>query len=1172
MPEPLPNDLVMIHGNKPEDLCDLLVAWMKRYPLAPLENEVVLVQSNGIAQWMKLAMAADPSRGLGGCGIAAGIETSLPSNFLWRAYREVLGSERVPKDSPFDKRLLTWRLMRLLPALIERPEYAPLQSFLSEDDGLRKRFQLAERLADLFDQYQVYRADWLDSWAKNRDILTRGDGREMPLPDASAWQPLLWRDLLADVRGTDGGEAVHHGRAAVHAAFLQKVQCWGGAARPAKLPRRISVFGISSMPRQSLEVLAALAQWSQVILCVHNPCEYDWADIVTDKDLLRPSRRRQVRKVGMPPAVDASMLHLHAHPLLAAWGKQGRDFIALLDEHDSESRRVEQQKLFEAMQRRMDLFSAHGRDVLLHQLQEDIRELCPVPPTDQPRPTVAPDDTSICFHVTHGPQREVEILQDQLLAAFNADPTLRPRDVIVMVPDIEQYVPLIRAVFGLIDKSDPRYIPFNIVDHGRRSTEPLVSALEKLLNLPTSRIGVGDVLDLIEVPAIRKRYSLEESNVPVLRRWIRGANIRWGLDAEHRQFLGLGAELEENTWHFGMRRMLLGYAAGTQSEAWHSIDSYDEIGGLDAVVLGSLASLIDDLQRTWTELQQAAPVSIWCERLGQLLTTFFVPEDDRELYTLQQMRDALQDWEVAATAAGLVGDIPLSVVAPYWLAQVDEEGLARTFFAGAVTFATLMPMRAIPFSHVCLLGMNDGDYPRSRVPMDFDLMAMSGQYRPGDRSRREDDRYLFLEALLSARKHLHISWVGRSINDNSPRPPSVLVGQLRDHLAAGWTLARGHGAKGELLQALTVEHRLQPFNPDYFPEDPTTSRLFSYAAEWCRAGKATQGDNALPLRDRSEPLTVLDLTSFLKDPVKYFYNQRLKVNFETEDPSSDDLEPFELDGLGVWQLQSEMILAAAREVESGDSGEAAVQHMAQRIGLRGDLPARAFGTLMMDDLMVPIADQMNRYRESLGKWPHPAKEAEEVLLHVLGEETSLVIQDWLHDIRTSSTGQRGRIILETSSVIKGNRYQYSKLLRHWVAHLAAHCAGGPLTSVIVSRAGNAELQPLKVKDAEAHLRRLIAAWLEGQRRPLPLEAEAACAWIAAKDPDRALGDAKTIYEGGFKISGSLERNPYLQRTYPDFAALVASGEFQKLAAELIKPLIEACAQQNAKSTQKKENI
>jgi len=255
MSEALTPGFMVVHGNRLEELRGLAVGWMRRYPLAPLENEQVLVQSNGIAQWLKLALAEDP-RGddEGGCGVAAALEVQLPAAFLWRTYRQVLGRDQVPPSSPLDRAPLTWRLMRLLPTLLLQPDFAALRRFLDDDGDLRKRYQLAERLADLYDGYQVYRADWLNDWAAGRDLLASlRDGRR-PLPESCRWQAQLWRALLDDVG--DGGLA--RSRAGVHRRFLEVMQA--ATEPPAGLPRRVVIFGLSAIPAQTLEALAALAR------------------------------------------------------------------------------------------------------------------------------------------------------------------------------------------------------------------------------------------------------------------------------------------------------------------------------------------------------------------------------------------------------------------------------------------------------------------------------------------------------------------------------------------------------------------------------------------------------------------------------------------------------------------------------------------------------------------------------------------------------------------------------------------------------------------------------------------------------------------------------------------------------------------------------------------------
>ncbi|HSH49542.1 MAG TPA: exodeoxyribonuclease V subunit gamma, partial [Halomonas sp.] len=760
---------LVVHGNRLESLRDLAVGWMRREPLAPLENEVILVQSNGISQWLKLALAADAPDG---AGIAAALDITLPARFLWQAYRAVLthceGEDAVPEASPLDKPRLSWRLMRLLPELLSEPAFEPLAHFLADDDDLRKRFQLAERLADLFDQYQVYRADWLAAWAEGRDELIDARGQARPLEADQRWQPALWRRLRDDI----GDEGLDTSRALIHQRFLDACRQLTPSQRPAGLPRRVIVFGISSLPRQTLEALAAMSRVSQVLLCVHNPCRHYWADIIEHKDLLRAERRRQRHRPGMPQALDDAELHLHAQPLLAAWGKQGRDYLRLLDEFDDPQN---YRAMFDARSLHIDLFDSplegDSPAGLLRQLQDDILELRPPQETLTHWPAVDPArDHSLRFHVAHSALREVEILHDQLLAAFDADPSLRPRDILVMVPDIDAYAAAVQAVFGRLHPADARYIPFTLSDQASRHRQPLLIALESLLHLPESRLTVSDLLDLLEVPALRQRFGLDVDDLPTLRRWVEDAGIRWGLSAEQRARLDLPDGLTANTWAFGLRRLLLGYAVGhavgysesdqNDSGPWHDIEPYGDIGGLEAALIGPLSDLLDTLHRHWQRLGKPATVDEWCQRLRELLGDCFAADDEADLATLARLEEGLEQWQEATEDAGLTEALPLSVVREHWLAEVDQAQLSQRFLAGAVNVATLMPMRAIPFRHVCLLGMNDEDYPRTQRPLDIDLMGQD--YRPGDRSRRDDDRYLFLEALLSARERLLISWVGRS--------------------------------------------------------------------------------------------------------------------------------------------------------------------------------------------------------------------------------------------------------------------------------------------------------------------------------------------------------------------------------------------------------------------------
>ena len=296
-----------------------------------------------------------------------------------------------------------------------------------------------------------------------------------------------------------------------------------------------------------------------------------------------------------------------------------------------------------------------------------------------------------------------------------------------------------------------------------------------------------------------------------------GAGIRWGLNLKQRTQIGLQACGEQNSAWFGLHRMLLGYAAGSlaglpQAAGWAGIEPYAEVGGLDAELAGSLAHLLRALLDWWQCCELEATPAVWAERGRALLKALFTPAEELDGQVLEALERALSAWVLACEQAGFEQAVSLHALRQSWIEALNEPGLEQRFRAGGVTFCTLMPMRAVPFEVVCLLGMNDGDYPRRSPRSDFDLMGLAGQQRPGDRSRQRDDRQLMLEALLSARRQLYVSWTGRSIRDNGEQPPSVLVSQLRDYLAAIWGRS--------CVESRTTEHPLQPFSRRYFERQP----------------------------------------------------------------------------------------------------------------------------------------------------------------------------------------------------------------------------------------------------------------------------------------------------------------------------------------------------------------
>ena len=1170
----------VIHANHLEDLRQVAVQWIRRRPLRPLENELFLVQSDGMAQWLKLALAQND-----GCGIAAAVEIQRPARFLWNAFRTVLGAEAIPAESPYDKDRLSWRLLELLPSLVEENCFAPLAFYLSGDSDLRKRYQLACHLADLFDQYQVYRADWLEDWTSGLDQIRNAAGEPVEIPEKQLWQAELWRRIQQSIHPDQRGNS----RSNLHRRFLKAAEAL--AQRPTGLPRRVIVFGICSLPKQALEALHAVSRHSQVMVFVHNPCRHYWADIIEDRDLLRIERPRHSRKEQMPPDLNPELLHQHVNPLLAAWGKQGRDYMGLLYSYD---RPEAYRESFSEIDLFRDFAPDGGKASLLQQVQQTILDLRPLPAASKDRQCTDPDDGSIRFHLAHSRQREVEILQDQLLSFFGNIPDLKPRDIIVMTPDIDIYTPHIEAVFGNIQPQDRRYIPFAIADSLERDGVSILQALDKLLHLPDSRMTVSDVMDLLEIPAFRNRFGLVEADLPMLRLWIEGAGIRWGLSAAQRRGFGLPAGLEQNTWLFGLRRMLLGYAVGA-GEPWQGIEPHDEVGGLEAARIGPLSAVLEKLERYCQVLAQPATAEIWCGRILNLARDFILPIESQDRLTLGRVETVLEKWLSACRDSGLEEALPVTIVAEAFLGAMRDAGMSQRFLAGMVNFCTLMPMRAIPFKVVCLLGMNDGQYPRSRPPLDFDLMAVPGAYRPGDRSRREDDRYLFLEALLSAREKLYVSYIGRSERDNSEQMPSVLVGQLRDYLAAGWrpgclladAYPKGKETGTALLDHLTCRHPLQPFSKAYFLPDRDPG-LFTYAHDWreiLEPQKAQGPEVPLPRAllppPVEDPLQLNDLIRFLKNPVQFFFNQRLKVYFDERSIfghiTAEDQEPFALDRLAPFNLGAQL-LAAGLAAES-DKSEAAVHKEANRLRRCGSLPLNGFGELAAEELAEPVLQMIQYHHNLCSQWPGTAEPMEIRLpdQHRRPAENSAAVpafylEDWLDGLRRAdSEYARWEFFCGNIMDNRGQIFRLSGLVGVWVKHLAGCARGIPLNSCLVAPDGVAALRPMNQDCAEKCLADIIDLWRLGQMRPLPVTAKTALAYLAVLHADhpmdvlekkmqKAVDAARSAYQGNESSpSGELAYNLYLARAFPDFSALwqADGNQFNQLATSLYAPLLQS---------------
>lgn len=1113
--QPLEPGFMLIHGNRAEELCEIAIDWLVKNPLQPLEPEVILVQSSGVAQWLQQKIAS--------AGIAAAIDFILPASFVWRAYKAVLAEQHIPEQALLDKSNLTWQLLRLLEHDFG-PESA-ITNFLANAD-IRKKFQLAQHLASLYDQYQVYRADWLNQWQQGKNQIFDRQNQVQNLSSENTWQADLWRLILADTQAKYG-----HiwGRAQIHQEFL--AQALKNDKQYPKLPRRIIVFGISTMPKQILESLVVLSNWVQVLVFINNPCEHYWGDIQGQHEILRSSLMRQQKKPNAPLILDDASLHNYAQPLLASWGRQGRDFITMLDDFDTLDRRQKSAQLFARINQKIDVFKQLPGANLLEQIQDDIRDLRPLEESKN-WPVVNPEvDKSIEFHIVYSKQRELEVLHDQLLFAFDNDPELKPSDILVMVPNIASYAAHIEAVFGQYELADKRHLPFSVADQGQRCVDPLAIAIEKLLSLPDLRFGAKEIIDLLDVPALRSKFNIQASDLPLIRLWVEQANIRWGLNQKHKSSFIANHADDQNTWEFGLLRMLLGYASSDNGYAWHDIYPYAEPSGMQAEVLGYLANFLDKLNEYYINFSNNYEPEAWLPLINNLLDDCFLPETAQDQATVLRFKQVLQDWYEICNITDFKQALPLNIVAEYCLEQLDQSQNAPRFFAGAITFATLMPMRAIPFKYVCLLGMQDSDFPRNQTPADFDLMSLYP--RSGDRSKREDDRYLFLEALLSAREKLYLSWQGLDINDSSEQPPSVLLAQLMDHIDAAWQSS----IPGlSVSKSLSTYHPLQPFSKKYFWHDQNNN-YFTYAYEWQQDSK--QPINEITNVEFKADYDLLNLKEFVRKPIQYFYNHSLGIYFNNFMADLNEDEAYEINNLDNWLIKDSIL----KQIKQSTDNQNTIQEYKQKLVQQGYLPGGNMANFVLTDIANQIEPIINIYNDNKIKW------------HQLDEPISIStilsngvqIQEQITDLYCDDDGNYRKLVLMASTAVEVKPrsaavYSYKHMVSAWVEHIALNYLFKPTQTIIASPKGNVSFTPLDADTAKNIWDKLWLAFTVGITRPLAADPELSYQYLSRKKTD----DFDDVYaELKNNFDDSLAQQLYIAHAFKDFEEFFYKGEFIK---------------------------
>lgn len=912
-------------SNKLEHLAELLGAVMCSHQsassiLQPLVPTTILVESLGMQHWLNMTLAKQQ-------GVAMNLSFPMPTRFMWNTAREVLGDDEVPHQSPYKREVLVWRIYELLTnaELLGHPDLASIKRYLSQlvdkngNANQAEVFEFCRSIADVFEQYMLYRPDWISSWERGDN----SDGKLNSMAD-SVWQAQLWRLLHA--RQPEHPTSLH--QKALGA--LQNCD-----ATQLTVPEHVYVFSLNTMAPQLVEFLNAIAQHREIHIFHLNPCVNYWGDLLSSKQLAR------AEQLAIWTNEESS------NPLLANLGQQGRDLFNLLQQQQTF-----EISAFDAPMPTTDVQSTTNN--LLQHVQQAIF-------TGEVNATgfkCESADDSIVVVEAHSALRELQGLHDFLLAQFEQDKTLKPQDVLVMCPAIENYSPYITSVFNSPGVDNNQYIPFSIADRAPLDSVPEIAAFLSLLSLPDSRFQVSNIVEYLRLDVVREHFELSVEDLQLITQWLKVANVRWGFDGQHQQgVLATSADNDHTgneeqsagrySWQWGLKRLLIGLAHIDQVTLVDSVATVPDVEGQQAKALGQLCMLVERLQQHRELLQQSRTIAHWQAYLHELKLSIFGPLQQQSQVAVK-FDKAIADLVDNAELAGFKGRVQLPIVRDALTHSFSMPDAVNQFMTGQVTFCSMLPMRSIPFKVVAMLGMNDGEFPRLSSSFSIDLMQHMPR-RIGDRSRRGDDRYLFLEAIISARSALYISYQAKSITDNSERQPSIVLRECCDYLKTHF------GAAGGSNNATPYVYRALPLHPFSASHFYAGNEVQSYNQGWLRLAHqihSTHSQQTDDVEDSSDTkvefnlpneYTSAQLAAALNDPYKFYANTVLGMYLEEQSPLLEDSEPFNIDPLTRFQILQEVV-----EIGLAGGDEEQIQHLLATHECAGTLPQDAVNQSIVD--------------------------------------------------------------------------------------------------------------------------------------------------------------------------------------------------------------------------------
>ncbi len=1128
------------------DIEDLTVQFsdiLIKKPTSLFEKEIVLIPGVGMQSYLSLATARS-------CGICAGVHFWVPAHFL-----KELFSLDLSVPFPFDRKRVTWLLWSFLEKNKANKKLLPL--FVREKIYRKQNesyiYSFANTLACVLEQYLLYAPDWLRSWQRGELV------ESLKEEEQQEWQLFFWKAFLKSYPEFDINNSLYN------FFSYEKNRKEEDGDRYLQLPQRIFVFTIVSLPPLVENLLFHLASKKEI----------HWFFLESEQSIALPKQK-------------------DVHSLLLSYGKTDPLFLKPISrlyfysDALGEDKKKEQNIHSITHVKKSDI--SEKEDTLLLLLQKSLHEnKSDSEALYRNNEIDFSKDDSISIHSCHSPLREVEILRDWLLAQLEKkeslrEESLRLEDILVMSPQPTIYAPFVEAVFGSsnIEKGYPK-LGYKLLNNFSQTNQSFTNIFFQLMGLGESRFLSPDIFSIISDPLVAHKAKLSLQQIDLIRSWLQTADIRWGIDDEHSSHYELSNGLKNqksNHFSYGLLRLFLSYAISPSSpteerlsmaKSWNGLLPITEIEGEAAQTLGLFAFLFSRLAFYADKLRGKHSLSYWSALLSEM---------EKEILGTEKMLGTLAGLSVLEKEDGF--DFPVSIE-PIRLYlenyQIDHQEQFNRVGEG-ISFSAFLPMRSVPFSIICLLGMNESDFPRREAVQEFDLLSAT----KNKGLRAKEDRRFFLEVLYSTRSNLYVSYVGQSLYKVSESYlPSIVIQELLEYIKNS---CLNHS--NLILDAIFYKHYGHNFHRNYFKEKkegnafPFSKQLYNYSYENYKAALALEKYSENPpmhskpfyissnedakkhiktlLEGKKNISTRIELNDF----IDFFMNSSsvwLKKNLDFYIPSSlkknilEGEENFEVDALQKYKIREILFTKMLLEEEIDK------EKTLWDIQTYQSLPHGNYGTLLLEK----IWEEAQTFVESIQKYSFGK-------LKILSENITIKINDDIlltGNIEAWHASHDGK---ETLVYIRsGKEIKPKDIMRTWILHLIWECLmlkkektnGMASYFIIGSDCIHYTMndQDHKKDFAFAYLKEMIQLYEKGIQRPALYFIQTSYAYAASEaknhNEQKALSSAKKKWENewgvisGEKKDSNIEllfrgRDPFLKEN------LKLVREFQKLSHQIFQ--------------------